>query len=150
MCKSISSLSRPLRRSEHGRVLINMSFALLCLYITFFIAATTQSIPALCGISAALVHYFMLVYFMWTATEAVFLYIKLVKILGRKINHFCFKFGLISWCKCYYQNRIYIRNLACILPFSGSSWHCDYFSWSWLPLLLSFKLVSCNTNPFVP
>eukprot|EP00731_Ephydatia_muelleri_P016507 Em0009g931a len=89
--------SKPLRKSEHGTVLINMSCALLCLYIVFLMAAYSKSVPALCGISAALVHYFMLVYFMWTAAEAVFLFIKLVKVLGNKINHFTLKAGLLSW-----------------------------------------------------
>eukprot|EP00731_Ephydatia_muelleri_P032625 Em0024g169a len=89
--------SKPLRKSEHGTVLINISCALLCLYIVFLMAAYSKSVPALCGISAALVHYFMLVYFMWTAAEAVFLFIKLVKVLGNKINHFTLKAGLLSW-----------------------------------------------------
>ena len=92
-------LPRPLRRSEHGQVLINMSSALLCLYMVFLMAAYTTSVPALCGISAALVHYFMLVYFMWTAAEAVFLYMKLVKVLGSKVTWFPLKAGLVSWCK---------------------------------------------------
>ena len=91
---------RPLRRSEHGTVLINMSCALLCLYIVFLMATYSKSVPALCGISAALVHYFMLVYFMWTAAEAVFLFFKLVKVLGSKINRFTLKAGLVSWCEC--------------------------------------------------
>ena len=65
-------------------------------------AAYSKSVPALCGISAALVHYFMLVYFMWTAAEAVFLFIKLVKVLGNKINHFTLKAGLLSWRECNY------------------------------------------------
>ena len=137
----MSSFLRPLRQSEHGQVLINMSCALLCLYITFLVAANVQSVSVLCGISAALVHYFMLVYFMWTAAEAVFLYIKLVKILGHKINHFSFKCGLISWRKCYTRILYQIIHNPASPPFSGSSWYCYHFSWSWLPLLLQFKLV---------
>ena len=95
----MSFLLRPLRRSEHGQLLINMSCALLCLYVVFLVAGYTTSVPAICGISAALVHYFMLVYFMCTAAEAVFLYIKLVKVMGNKVNRFPLKAGLVSWCK---------------------------------------------------
>ena len=60
-------------------------------------AAYLKSVPALCGISATLVHYFMLVYFMWTASEAVFLFFKLVKVFGNNMNYFTLKVALISW-----------------------------------------------------
>eukprot|EP00731_Ephydatia_muelleri_P011149 Em0006g43a len=87
----------PLRSSDHGQVMINMSCALLCLYVVFVMSANATPVPALCGTSAALVHYFMLVYFMWTAVEAVFLYIKLGRILGKKKRRFTLKAGLVAW-----------------------------------------------------
>ena len=59
-----------------------MSLALAGLYIFFLVGGHVTSIPILCGLSAALLHYFMLVFFAWTAVEAIWLYIKLVKILG--------------------------------------------------------------------
>ena len=57
------------------------------------------SVPVLCGISSALLHYFLLVFFGWTAVEAVLLYLKLVKIFG---NHsvtvkFTLKAGIPTW-----------------------------------------------------
>ena len=39
-------------------------------------------VSVLCGFSAAFLHYFMLVFFAWTAVEAIWFYIKLVKVLG--------------------------------------------------------------------
>eukprot|EP00731_Ephydatia_muelleri_P011148 Em0006g42a len=90
-------ICRPLRSSDHGQVLINMSCALLCLYVVFVMSANATPVPALCGTSAALVHYFMLVYFMWTAAEAVFLYIKLLSIGDKRIRRFTLKAGLVSW-----------------------------------------------------
>lgn len=99
LTRSCAALSRALRRSQHGQILINACCAILCLYLAFVISGFATNVPALCAISAALVHYFMLTYFMWTAAEAVFLYIQLVKVLGNKIKRFSLKAGLISWCK---------------------------------------------------
>lgn len=75
------------------------------------VAGYTTSVPAMCGFSAALVHYFMLVYFMWTLAEAVFLYIKLVKVLGNNVNRFSLKAGLVSWCEFYSFNIKYVHIL---------------------------------------
>ena len=104
-------ICRPLRSSDHGQVMINMSCALLCLYVVFVMSANATPVPALCGTSAALVHYFMLVYFMWTAVEAVFLYIKLGRILGKKKRRFTLKAGLVAWRK-YMHNFLLCDNIC--------------------------------------
>ncbi len=62
-------------------------------------AGHVTSISALCGIVAALLHYFMLVFFGWTAAEAVNLYMKLVVVLGKGTKHYVFKAALIVWRK---------------------------------------------------
>ena len=54
---------------------------------------------SLCGISAGLLHYFMLVFFSWTAAESVFLFMKLVKVMGTGISHFTLKAALLAWSK---------------------------------------------------
>ena len=56
-------------------------------------------IPILCGISSALLHYFLLVFFGWTAVEAVWLYLKLVKIFGVQsvTSKFNLKAGIPTW-----------------------------------------------------
>ena len=91
-----------------------MSCALLCLYVVFVMSANATPVPALCGTSAALVHYFMLMYFMWTAAEAVFLYIKLVRILGKKIRRFTLKAVLVAWRK-YMHNSVLCDNMNVLL-----------------------------------
>ena len=80
-------------------MLINLSAALLGLYITFLIAGHVTSVPGLCGFFAALLQYFVLVFFGWTAAEAVHLYIKLVIVFGKNIEHYALKASLIVWCK---------------------------------------------------
>ena len=93
--------NRKLRTNIHGQILINMSLALMCVYIFFLIGGHVTSIPVLCGISSALLHYFLLVFFGWTAVEAVWLYLKLVKVFGTSsfTSKFTLKSGLPTWCK---------------------------------------------------
>jgi len=84
---------------------MNMSCSLAGFYIIFLIAGHAAPVAVLCGISAALLQYFMLVYFGWTAAEAVYLYIKLVKVLGPNIARYVLKAALIVWCK--YHNQTF-------------------------------------------
>ena len=53
------------------------------LYIFFIIGGPVSRIRIACEINSALLHYFMLVYFGWTAAEAINLYVKLVKVMER-------------------------------------------------------------------
>lgn len=57
------------------------------------------SVPALCGISSALLHYFLLAFFGWTAVEAVWLYLKLVKVFGMQAltSKYTLKAGIPTW-----------------------------------------------------
>ena len=66
---------RKLRTGTHGQILINLSLSLIGVYIFFLICGHVTSVPALCGICAALLQYFLLVFFGWTEVEAVWLYL---------------------------------------------------------------------------
>ena len=72
------------------------------------------SVPALCGISAGLLHYFMLVFFSWTAVESVFLFMKLVKVVGGGIPKYTLKAGIIAWSKCLIVNILLYMNVVAI------------------------------------
>lgn len=67
-------------------------------------------IPLLCGFSAAFLHYFMLVFFAWTAVEATWLYVKLVKVFGTQYaeKHYIIKSGIPAWGKIW-------SNAACLI-----------------------------------
>ena len=68
------------------------------MYLVFILGANAAPVPVLCGISAALLQYFMLVFFSWTAVEAFCLYRKLVKIMG--VGQIpVLKISLVVWCK---------------------------------------------------
>ena len=89
---------RNLRKKEHEQILINLCLALMGMYLVFILGANAAPVPVLCGISAALLQYFMLVFFSWTAVEAFYLYQMLVKVLRvRQIS--MLKISLVVWCK---------------------------------------------------
>ena len=98
----LSSAQRKLRTSTPGQLLINLSLALMGIYMFFIIGGLVSGVQAICEINSALLHYFMLVYFGWTAAECINLYFKLVKVLGEVpfvSEHYVLKAGLIIWCK---------------------------------------------------
>ena len=69
------------------------------LYVFFLISGHVTSLPPLCGISSALLQYFLLVFFGWTAVEAVWLYLKLVKVFSIQsyTAKFSLKAGIPAW-----------------------------------------------------
>ena len=94
-------ICRKLRISIHGKLLVNLSLALMGVYIFFLISGHVTTVPVLCGISSALLHYFLLVFFGWTAVEAVWLYLKLVKVLGMHsaTSNYILKTSIPTWGK---------------------------------------------------
>ena len=110
---------RSLRKKEHEQILINLCFALMGMYLVFILGANAASSSVLCGISAGLLQYFMLVFFSWTAVEAFYLYRKLVKVLGvKEISWLVLKIGLIVWRMLLYwmcDNCFYACGIMCSL-----------------------------------
>ena len=88
---------RKLRASEYGQLLLNLCFALLGLYLTFIMAIHSPPVPGLCAAVGALLQYFFLVTFMVMAAEAINLYMKLVVVLGSKIDHYVVKATITCW-----------------------------------------------------
>ena len=84
----------------HGQLLINLSCSLIGVYVTFIMAGLVTTVPPLCGVVAALLQYFMLVFFGWTSVEALFLYQKLVRnVLGQISSYFVPIAAAVVWCK---------------------------------------------------
>ena len=100
------SLARKLRTSTSGKLLINLAISLLGVYIFFIVGGhirpygDAKAVDIACGFSSALLQYFMLAYFGWTAAEALNLYFSLVKVFEAKtISSYTLKAGLIVWRK---------------------------------------------------
>ncbi|XP_064387798.1 adhesion G-protein coupled receptor G6-like isoform X1 [Halichondria panicea] len=94
-------ISKKLLADKQNQILINISISLICLYLTFLIGGFTVGVPPLCGLMSALLQYFFLVFFSWMAVEAVWLYIKLVVVMGSDslTSKFMLKAGLPAWYK---------------------------------------------------
>ncbi|XP_064387511.1 uncharacterized protein LOC135335851 isoform X2 [Halichondria panicea] len=92
-------ISKKLLAEKQNQILVNMSISLICLYVTFLIGGFTVGVPPLCGIMSALLQYFFLVFFSWAAVEAVWLYLKLVVVMGSQslTSKFMLKAGLPAW-----------------------------------------------------
>ena len=69
------------------------------------------TIPGLCTLVSALLHYFVLVFFGWTLAQAINLYHKLVTVLESSVRHFVLKTALFVWRK----SNILFMNFRLIL-----------------------------------
>ena len=84
------------------------------LYIFFLISGHVTSVTILCGISSALLQYFILVFFGWTLVEVVWLYLKLVKVFGVQAltTRFILKAGIPTWGKLViFHHRVRHNNI---------------------------------------
>ena len=86
-----------------------MSVSLVGYYMCILLGGHVTSVPMLCGFTAACYQYFMLVFFTWTAVEAVWLYLKLVKVMGIQSHEHLYivKSGIPTWGKCAHQKFHY-------------------------------------------
>ena len=105
--KDFIYIYRKLRSHTQGKTIINMSIALIGLYVSYMVAVNASTIRSiegirgdvLCGFFGALLYYFLLVYFMWTGIEAIDLYRKLVRVFGKERKRLDLYGGIICWGK---------------------------------------------------
>ena len=152
---------RKLRKTVHSKLLINLCFALLGLYVTFIISTVSTGVPVLCGVVSALMHYFFLAVFFWMAAEAIQLHRKLVSVFKPDIKNYALIAMAICWGRLMHAYRetfqtnstpalLYIKCLCAFpLPFySCSCIHCDLLLSSILPQLHPPTIVR-NINSYI-
>ena len=91
---------RKLRHMTHSRMLVQLCLSLVLLWVVFLVAmhkAHGNFSDALCGIFSALLQYFMLVFFAWTACQAFFLCLKIVKVFYREPRFFYLELFAVAW-----------------------------------------------------
>ena len=93
----VLSVYRDMRKTVHSKLLINLCFALLGLYVTFIISTVSTGVPVLCGVVSALMHYFFLAVFFWMAAEAIQLHRKLVTVFKPDIKSYVDIAMAICW-----------------------------------------------------
>ena len=95
-------------------MLLNLCFALLGLYVAFLISTSAERLSETtegrnaCGFFSALLHYFMLAYFFWTAAEAVFLFMKLVMVSRGDLNKYVYIAMLVCWGESTFNTRVIV------------------------------------------
>ncbi|XP_063963094.1 uncharacterized protein LOC129271822 [Lytechinus pictus] len=95
---------RDLRTKQTSQIFICLCATLLCLYITFVIMISLDSIrdyrevqAGPCGFLSALVHYFVLSSIAWMGVEGYNTYLIIVKIFNTYIPNFMIKACLAAW-----------------------------------------------------
>ena len=119
--------------STSGKLLINVAISLLGVYIFFIVGGhirpygDAKEVDIACGFSSALLQYFTLAYFGWTAAEALNLYFSLVKLFEAKpINSYTLKAGLIVWRKKPQKTYVHQYSQCSSNAYSTLSW-----MWVW-------------------
>ena len=95
-----------MRKTVHSKLLINLCFALVGLYVTFMISTFSPGVPVLCGLVSALMHYFFLTVFFWMAAEAIQLHRKLVTVFKPDIKSYLFIAMAICWGRLALTERV--------------------------------------------
>lgn len=67
--------------------------------ISFLIGGELADYPRACAAFAVFIHYFLLVVFMWTLVQAVFLYMSLVRVYSEGMKAHFKKAVIVCWSK---------------------------------------------------
>ncbi|XP_052814005.1 adhesion G-protein coupled receptor G6-like [Mya arenaria] len=86
-----------LRNGRGRQVLVNLSVSILCSAILFLFGMERTESRGGCIVVAALLHYFILVSFMWMLVEGILQYLRFVKVLGTYIPKFMIKTMIPAW-----------------------------------------------------
>lgn len=93
----ISSQNRQLRKGRGQQTLLNLSLALLCSMVIFLAGMERTDSYYGCITVAALMHYFLLVSFMWMLVEGFLQYLRFVRVLGTYVPRFILKASIPAW-----------------------------------------------------
>ncbi|XP_072051658.1 uncharacterized protein [Amphiura filiformis] len=88
---------KSLRTKTPKKIVICLSFTLLCLYIVFVAGIDRTDSYIGCKLVAALLHYLTLSSVSWMGVEAVNLYLLLVKVYNSHVSHFMLKAYIAAW-----------------------------------------------------
>ncbi|XP_037088776.1 uncharacterized protein LOC119109286 [Pollicipes pollicipes] len=85
------------RRLRGNQIVMHLSVALTGVYLSFLGGLAAPGYHVACSCLSALLHYFLLAAFGWMAVEAVFQYLRFVRVLGTYIPGFMRKASLFAW-----------------------------------------------------
>ena len=140
---------RSLKEAVHVKLLLNLCFALLGLYVTFIIGTVSTGVPVLCGVVSALMHYFFLAVFFWMAAEAIHLHRKLVTVFKPDITSYVTIAMAICWGRLVHGKRE-SNAITCIF-FVPYCLHVQSYLLQWFRLSLwCFPWLHTTTTTFIP
>ena len=97
-----SCYCRKLRKDIAAKILLQLCTSLLCVLIVFVSGVDRGSLSEdACRIVAVLVHYFLLVAFLWMLIEAYFMYLAFVKVWRDHGDNVMWKCAAFGWGKSY-------------------------------------------------
>ncbi|XP_060069892.1 uncharacterized protein LOC132549924 [Ylistrum balloti] len=88
---------KPLRKTRGQKVLFQLAISMLCSWVVFLAGVEQTSDYNGCIAVAILLHYFILVTFMWLLVEGLLQYLRFVKVLGTYIPRFMLKASIFAW-----------------------------------------------------
>lgn len=91
--------NRKLRKDQNAaKILLHLCASLLCVLIVFVAGVERSGVSEdACRIVAALIHYFLLVAFLWMLIEAYFMYQAFVKVFRDYGDYVMWKCAAIGW-----------------------------------------------------
>lgn len=90
-------LFKQLRKGRGQQTLFNLALALLCSMVIFLAGMERTESYYGCITVAALMHYFLLVSFMWMLVEGFLQYLRFVRVLGTYVPRFMLKASIPAW-----------------------------------------------------
>ncbi|XP_046369537.2 uncharacterized protein LOC124144255 [Haliotis rufescens] len=88
---------KKLRQGRAQLTLFHMAVALLCSKVVFLVGIKQTNNEYFCLSVAVLLHYFILVSFLWMLIEAILQYMTFVKILGTYVSRYALKTAIPAW-----------------------------------------------------
>lgn len=104
---------KSIRIRQRQQTLFNLALSLFCAIIIFLIGVEQTQNKSACIAISAMIHYFLLVAFMWMLVEAYVLYTKIVIVFDDYVEYFIWKACLVSWGELIFRsfNNVVVSNV---------------------------------------
>lgn len=119
--------NRKLRKDQNAaKILLHLCASLLCVLIVFVAGVERSGVSEdACRIVAALIHYFLLVAFLWMLIEAYFMYQAFVKVFRDYGDYVMWKCAAIGWGESCTRHRFSCCKQHFIMVFTTNIDWCE-------------------------
>ena len=92
-------LRRKLRQRDSSKLHVQLSIALICLLVVFATGVNRTEVTQVCITVGVVLHYFLLVTWMWMGAESLLLFLKLVVVFVKITKKHLIIMSIICWGK---------------------------------------------------